>query len=66
MEILGIEVVDFKGSYHSIFGCPCYTKFMAVPIYTYLKLKVLGPNGVIILSASFEHVFMVAYKTTSS
>ena len=46
-EILTSEVVDFPGSYHAILGRPCYTKFMAIPNYTYLKLKMPGPNGVI-------------------
>jgi hypothetical protein len=32
---------------------PCYVKFMAVPNYTYLKLKMLGPNSVITVSGSF-------------
>jgi hypothetical protein len=46
-EILTFEVVDFEGSYHAILGRPCYAKFMAVPNYTYLKLKMPGPGGVI-------------------
>jgi hypothetical protein len=46
-ETLTFEVVDFPGSYHAILGRPCYAKFMAVPNYTYLKLKMPGPNGII-------------------
>ena len=46
-EVLTFEVVDFTGSYHAILGRPCYAKFMVIPNYTYLKLKMLGPNGVI-------------------
>ena len=38
-ETLTFEVVGFKGTYHAILGRPCYAKFMAVPNYTYLKLK---------------------------
>ena len=38
-EVLTFEVVDFSGSYHAILGRPWYTKFMAIPNYTYLKLK---------------------------
>ena len=49
------EVVDFPGSYHAILGRPCYAKFMAVPNYTYLKLKMLGPNDVINVSSTFLH-----------
>jgi hypothetical protein len=46
-EILTFEVVDFEGSYHAILRRPCYAKFMAVPNYTYLKLKMPGPGGAI-------------------
>ena len=31
---------------------------MAVPNYTYLKLKMLGPNGVITVSGSFEQAYV--------
>jgi hypothetical protein len=34
-----------------VLGRPCYAKFMAVPNYTYLKLKISGPNGVITCNA---------------
>jgi hypothetical protein len=34
------EVVGFLGSYHAILGRPAYAKFMVVPNYTYLKLKI--------------------------
>ncbi|XP_066313087.1 uncharacterized protein [Miscanthus floridulus] len=57
LEILTYEVVDFLGSYHAILGRPCYVKFMAIPNYTYLKLKMLGPNGVITVSSTFSHAF---------
>ena len=50
-------VVDFLGSYHAILGRPCYTKFMVIPNYTYLKLKMSGPNGVITVGSTFSHVY---------
>jgi hypothetical protein len=50
-------VVGFRGAYHAIFGRPCYAKFMAVPNYTYLKMKMSGPNGVITVGSSIEHAF---------
>ena len=52
-ETLTFEVVGFHGTYHAILGCPCYAKFMAVPNYTYLKLKMLGPCRVITIDTSF-------------
>ena len=53
METLTFEVVGFHETYHAILGRPCYMKFMAVPNYTYLKLKMLGPGGVITIGISF-------------
>ena len=53
-ETLTLEVVGFHGTYHAILGHPCYVKFMAVPNYTYLKLKMLGPHGVITIGTSFQ------------
>ena len=54
-EVLTFEVVDFPGSYHAILGRPCYAKFMVIPNYTYLKLKMPGPNDVITVSSAFSH-----------
>ena len=55
--VLAFEVVDFLGSYHAILGRPCYAKFMAIPNYTYLKLKMLGLNGVITMGSTFLHAY---------
>ena len=57
LEVLTFEVVDFPGSYQAILRHPCYTKFMAIPNYTYLKLKMPGPNDVITVSSAFSHAF---------
>ena len=32
-------------------------KFMAIPNYTYLKLKMTSPKGVITVGPSFEHAY---------
>jgi hypothetical protein len=32
-------------------------KFMVVPNYTYLKLKMSGPRGVITIGTSFQHAY---------
>ena len=61
-EVLTFVVVDFLGSYHAILGRPCYTKFMVIPNYTYLKLKMLGPNGVITVGSTFSHTYMCDCK----
>jgi hypothetical protein len=43
--------------YHAILERSCYAKFMAVPNYTYLKMKMPGPKGVITVGLSIEHAF---------
>jgi hypothetical protein len=56
-ETLTFEVVGFRGTYHAILGRPCYAKFMAVPNYTYLKMKMPGPNGVITIGSAYKHAY---------
>ena len=50
-------MVDFLGSYHAILGRPRYAKFMPIPNYTYLKLKMPGPNDIITVGSAFLHAF---------
>jgi hypothetical protein len=52
-KTLTFEVVGFHGTSHAILGRPCYAKFMAVPNYMYLKLKMPSPHGVITVGTSF-------------
>ena len=40
-------VADFDGTYHAILGRPSLTKFMAVPHYSYLVLKMPTEKGVL-------------------
>ncbi|XP_066358113.1 uncharacterized protein [Miscanthus floridulus] len=56
-EVLIFEEVGFRGTYHAILGRLCHAKFMAVPNYTYLKLKMPGPNGVITIECTYEHAY---------
>jgi hypothetical protein len=56
-ETLTFEVVGFRGTYHVVLGRPCYAKFMVVPNYTYLKLKMPGPNGVITVGSTYRHAY---------
>jgi len=56
-EVLTFDVVGFPWTYHTILGRPCYAKFMVVPNYTYLKLKMPGPNGIITVSTTSQHAY---------
>jgi hypothetical protein len=49
-EPLTFEVVNFPDVYHALLARPCFAKFMVVPNYTYLKLKMPGPKGVVGIS----------------
>jgi hypothetical protein len=42
-EFIKFEVADFESSYHTILGRPALAKFMAIPHYPYLLLKMPGP-----------------------
>jgi hypothetical protein len=50
-------VVKFCGTYHAVLGRPCYAKFVAILNYTYLKLKMPGPNGVITVRTTYQHAY---------
>jgi hypothetical protein len=59
-EYLTFEVVDFRSSYHAIFGRPMLAMFMAIPHHTYLTMKMPVPNrflsvlGDIMVSYNYE------------
>ena len=48
-EKISFEVADFEAAYHAILGRPALAKFMAVPHYTCMMMKLPGPNGIISL-----------------
>ena len=56
-ETLTFEVVGFPRTFHAILGRPCYVKFMAIPNYTYLKLKMSSRHGVITVGTSFQRAY---------
>jgi hypothetical protein len=41
-EYIKFEMANFESSYHAILGRPALAKFMAVPHYVYLLLKMPG------------------------
>ncbi|XP_025791826.1 uncharacterized protein LOC112873010 [Panicum hallii] len=46
-EYIKFEIANFESSYHTIPGRPALAKFMVVPHYVYLLLKMLGKSGVL-------------------
>jgi hypothetical protein len=59
-EPIWFEVVDISSPYHALLGRPALAKFMAVPHYAYLKMKLPGPRGVIIVSGCFKKLLECA------
>jgi hypothetical protein len=52
-EKLTFKVMDWPSQYHVILGRPVFSRFMAVPHYTYLMLKMSGPHGTITIKGDF-------------
>jgi hypothetical protein len=40
-----------------VLGRPCYAKFIAIPNYTHLKLKMPGPKGVFTVGPTYCHAY---------
>jgi hypothetical protein len=53
-EFLRFEVASFDCGYNAIIGRPGLAKFMAIPHYSYMILKMLGPQGIITVRADFQ------------
>jgi hypothetical protein len=56
-EYVKFEVAAFETSYHAILGILAIAKFMAVPHYTYLVLKMPSPAGVLSLQGDLKISF---------
>ena len=57
VEHINFYVADFNTAYHVILGRPTLAKFMVVPHYAYLVLKMPSPAGVLALWA----ILSIAY-----
>jgi hypothetical protein len=53
-EFIKFEVANFESSYHAILGRSALAKFMAVPHYVYLLLKMPGLSGVLTLRGDLK------------
>jgi hypothetical protein len=53
-EYIKFEVADFNSSYHAILSRPPLAKFMAMPHYVYLLLKMPGKTGVLTLRGDLK------------
>jgi hypothetical protein len=53
-EFLRFKVAHFDCGYNAIIGRPGLAKLMAIPHYSYMILKMMGPQGVITVRADFQ------------
>jgi hypothetical protein len=53
-EPIWFEVVDLNSLYHALLGCPTLAKFMAIPHYANLKMKLPGPHRVITIMGCYK------------
>jgi hypothetical protein len=56
--------MDWPSQYHAILGRPAFAKFMAVPHYAYLTLKIPGPKGTIMVQGSLKYPTLVTKNST--
>jgi hypothetical protein len=56
-EFIQFEVADFETSYHAILRRPALAKFMAIPHYPYLLLKMPGPHKILFLQGNLKRAF---------
>jgi hypothetical protein len=62
-EFIKFEVANFESSYHAMLGRPALAKFMAVPLYVYLLLKMPGQSGVLTLGGDLKKSYDCNQKT---
>ena len=53
-EAIWFEVVDLESPYHALLGRPALAKFMAVPHYAYLKMKMPSSKGIITIVGDYK------------
>jgi hypothetical protein len=69
-EYIKFEVADFESSYHAILGRSALAKFMAIPHYVYLLLKMPGKIGVLTFPSDLKKSYdcdqeVIEYTMTS-
>jgi hypothetical protein len=69
-EYIKFEVADFDSSYHAILSRPALAKFMVVPHYVYLLLKMPSKTSILTLCGNQKKSYdcdleAIEYATTS-
>ena len=53
-EPIWFEVVDLESPYHALLGRPALAKFMAIPHYAYLKMKMSSSKGILTITGDYK------------
>ena len=53
-EPIWFEVVDLESPYHALLGRPALAKFMVVPHYAYLKMKMPSSKGILTMAGDYK------------
>ena len=64
-EEITFQVAPFSSGYHALPGRDTFTSFQVVPHYGYMKLKMLGPNGIITLASDLDVALRAKNKTAA-
>jgi hypothetical protein len=56
-ETIQFEVANFETAYNTFLGRLTLSKFMAIPHYAYLVLKMPGPRGIISIRGDVKRAF---------
>ena len=65
VEHINFYVTDFNTAYHAILGWLALAKFMAMPHYAYLVLKMPSPAGVLALWANLSIAYACEIESLS-
>ena len=63
VEHINFYVADFNTAYDAILGRPALAKFIAIPHYAYLVLKMPSPIGVLALWANLSIAYACETKS---
>ena len=64
-EEITFQVAPFNSGYYALLGRDAFTRFQAIPHYGYMKLKMLGPNGVITITSDPDIALRAENKIAS-
>jgi hypothetical protein len=65
-EEIAFHIIPFKSGYHALLGRDAFSKFQAIPHYGYMKLKMLGPNGIITIASKLNRALRAENKNQVS